>query len=85
MFCNFPVLDWQNAGTLFEQLCKAARCGIAYHLSDLSHREIGIDEQVFRLAHSPALYVLCNTASKLLFKAVFQFCFAHAGNIRKAL
>ena len=40
---HFPVFDWQNAGALFEQLCKAAGGGVATHLGDLTHGKIGVD------------------------------------------
>ena len=64
------VLNRQNACAFFEQLSKTAGGGVADHLGDLPHGEIGVDEQVFRLTHSSALNVLRDAAPELPLEAV---------------
>ena len=82
--CDLPIFDGQNARALLEQLRKAAGGGVADHLGDLSHGEIGVDEQVLRLAHPPPLNVLCDAAPKLPLEAAFQLRLAHAGDAGQA-
>ena len=69
----------------FEQLGKAAGGRVADHLRDLPHGEVGVYEQVLRLAHSPPLNVLRDAAPELPFETALELCLAHAGNARKTL
>ena len=69
----------------FEQLGEPAGRGVADHLGDLTHGEIRVDEQVLRLAHSPALNILRDAAAELALKATLELAFAHTGDARQAL
>lgn len=78
------VFDGQNARALAEQLGKAAGRGVADHLRDLAHCEVGADEQMLRLTHPPPLNILRDAAPELPLKAALELAFAHAGDARKA-
>ena len=82
---DFPILNGQDARALFEQLREPAGGGVADHLGDFPHCEIGVDEQMLRLTHAAALNVLGDTAPELPLEAAFQLGFAHAGDAGKAL
>lgn len=81
--CNFPALDRKNACILLEQLREAAGGGVADHLGDLTHGEVGVYEQVFRLTHPPPLNILRDAASELPLEAALQLCLAHARDAGK--
>ena len=69
--CNFSVFNRQYACAFLEQLGKAAGGGVADHLGDLSHSEIGVDEQMLRLAHTASLDIFRYGASGVPLEAGF--------------
>ena len=81
---DFRVFYRQNPRAFFEQLRESARGGVAYHLRYLSHREIGVYQQVLRLTHAPSLDILRDRASRVPLEAGFQLAFAHAGDSGEA-
>lgn len=82
--CNPSIFDGQNARTFLEQLRKPAGGGITDHLGDLTHGEIGVNQQVLRLAHAPPLDIFRDSASGVPLKAGFELACAHAGDACKA-